>query len=1085
MGGAVSAGHDHDDLIDKLKSANYVKTPSVENVYRAVDRAFYFLPECQDTAYKDLAWKKGNIHLSAPCIYAEVLESLLLEPGLSFLNLGSGTGYLSTMVGLVLGPYGVNHGVELYEDVVEYANSRLNEFKKTAPALDCYEFCEPHFVKGNSLLLGTEIRQYDRVYCGAACPENHENYMKNLLKVGGVLVMPLNDKLMQITRKSEFGWESKSVLSVSFSTLQLPQPNDSSPDKIITLPEINPLSLQEICRSVIRSLLRKEAKEEHADIAIRRRKYYRNKRRRMLPNLIIPILESSDDEGDFGRNNIFVPAGLRNIGCVVGIASTIGGRGYRVATHAIAPRLREGDDGFAVEDAADIEHEPANGTGEAGASSSRSARASTHRVNQDNDDAIEEEDDDDDDDELPDFGGLHNIFNFLRQPALKPWWQGPNVCVQRDVKEEEAPDSKTESAGNGFLVFGVGISQFSSCKHSPSRYVCTTVTTKDGKTNKSTVTYQCCHGSRRVQGKDGCQIVDTKSVIETAKEIGCNQFEQAVENEGLVDSMSGNKTVFMPVNDAFLHFKMDEPSGNSIQTNEVMFEEDKAPSKKDVLLNHIVPGVYEMSDLENEMLLTSENNKTLRINGYPGGVVTINCALVNATDKLTSDGVIHTVDKVLVPVTHSLADLLEEKRFSKFKKLLEENGLFEPLKGEKTATVFALTNDQVDLLEPKHAMCMQTILRHHILPHTVCSAAVRSSRISSTDLAENWVHMERTEDGTVVLDKNVKVTESDKMATNGVLHVVDGFMVPSSARSATDLLQQTNHTRFLALLEKANLKKEVDKSPEITLFVPVDSRLDDLEKLEGDDLKNTLLFHIADGKFDSDYLDNGVMLKTKDHDEKIRVTAKANVLSALMGQDSSLSVQCVPLTRVDGRICNGYAHEVSKPLTPASSTVLEVIEKDSRFTFLKDALKGTKLEEQLKSGDAGTITLLAPSNESFKNLNADTLERIATDKEAADSFLRAHVLNDALCCSNVGPSSWPFVSTVRALSGAAIPTNRRSSDVTFGGVHVDTCDLIARDGIIHIIDGVLVSNKRRGSNPFSDEEIVIRKPNSDIILAGL
>ncbi|KAF6197694.1 hypothetical protein GE061_008660 [Apolygus lucorum] len=698
----------------------------------------------------------------------------------------------------------------------------------------------------------------------------------------------------------------------------------------------------------------------------------------------------------------------------------------------------------------------------------------------------EDDDDDDDDDELPDFGGLHNIFNFLRQPALKPWWQGPNVCVQRDVKEEEAPESKTESAGNGFLVFGVGISQFSSCKHSPSRYVCTTVTTKDGKTNKSTVTYQCCHGSRRVQGKDGCQIVDTKSVVETAKEIGCNEFERAVENEGLVDALSGNKTVFMPVDVAFTRFKMEEPSGNSIQTNEVMFDEDKASSKRDVLLNHVVPGIYEMSDLENEMLLTSDNNnKTLRINGYPGGIVTVNCALINATDKLTSDGVIHTIDKVLVPVTHSLADLLEEKRFSKFKKLLEENNLLEPLKGEKTATVFALTNDQVDLLEPKHAMCMQTILRHHILPHTVCSAAVRSSRISSTDLADNWVHMERSEDGTVVLDKTVKVTESDKMATNGVLHVVDGFIIPSSARSATDLLVQTNHTRFLALLEKANLKKEVDKSPEITLFVPVEAKMAELEQLEGEELKNTLMFHIADGKFDSDYLDNGVMLKTKDHDEKIRVTAKANVLSALMGQDSSLSVQCVPLTRVDGRICNGYAHEVSKPLMPANSTVLELIENDSRFTFLKDALKGTKMEEQLKSGDGSPITLLAPSNEAFQNLDADTLGKIATDKDAADSFIRAHVLNDAVCCSNVGPSSWPFVSSVRALSGSAIPTNRRSSDVTFGGVRVQTCDLIARDGIVHIINGALVSNKRRISNPFSDEEIVIHKPASDIILAGL
>lgn len=34
-----------------------------------------------------------------------------------------------------------------------------------------------------------------RVYCGAACPIEHENYMKNLLKIGGILVMPLNDQV--------------------------------------------------------------------------------------------------------------------------------------------------------------------------------------------------------------------------------------------------------------------------------------------------------------------------------------------------------------------------------------------------------------------------------------------------------------------------------------------------------------------------------------------------------------------------------------------------------------------------------------------------------------------------------------------------------------------------------------------------------------------------------------------------------------------------------------------------------------------------------------------------------------------------
>lgn len=149
MGGVVSTGHDNDDLINNLLHADYIKTAQVERVFRAVDRADYFLEEARVDAYKDSAWKNGNLHLSAPCIYSEVMEGLQLSPGLSFLNLGSGTGYLSTMVGLIIGPYGTNHGIEFHEDVVQYAKKKLDEFQKCSAALDEYEFCPPKFVQGN------------------------------------------------------------------------------------------------------------------------------------------------------------------------------------------------------------------------------------------------------------------------------------------------------------------------------------------------------------------------------------------------------------------------------------------------------------------------------------------------------------------------------------------------------------------------------------------------------------------------------------------------------------------------------------------------------------------------------------------------------------------------------------------------------------------------------------------------------------------------------------------------------------------------------------------------------------------------
>ncbi|KAJ8401450.1 hypothetical protein AAFF_G00383690 [Aldrovandia affinis] len=308
MGGAVSAGEDNDDLIDNLKEAQYIRTEKVEQAFRAIDRGDYYLEGYRDNAYKDLAWKHGNIHLSAPCIYSEVMEALKLQQGLSFLNLGSGTGYLSTMVGLIIGPFGVNHGVELHTDVVEYAKEKLDDFIKNSDSFDKFEFCEPTFVVGNCLEISSDSHQYDRIYCGAGVQKEHETYMKILLKVGGILVMPIEDQLTQITRTGQSTWESKNILAVSFAPLVQQNRGDGSKTDAVKLPPIAVRSLQDLSRIYIRRTLRNLTNEETQARGTapqkvpQKRKRRRCRRRRIntyvfVGNQLIPQpAESEEDE---------------------------------------------------------------------------------------------------------------------------------------------------------------------------------------------------------------------------------------------------------------------------------------------------------------------------------------------------------------------------------------------------------------------------------------------------------------------------------------------------------------------------------------------------------------------------------------------------------------------------------------------------------------------------------------------------------------------------------------------------------------------------------------------------------------------
>lgn len=124
-----------------------------------------------------------------------MVNALDIKPGMSFLNIGSGTGYLSTIAGCLLQGTGVNHGIDLDPDLLAHARDRHEHFlrenkdNKVTPA---------EFFLGNIFDVDEErSMHYDRIYVGAACPAPLKEKILQLLvpgrngEGGGVLIGPM------------------------------------------------------------------------------------------------------------------------------------------------------------------------------------------------------------------------------------------------------------------------------------------------------------------------------------------------------------------------------------------------------------------------------------------------------------------------------------------------------------------------------------------------------------------------------------------------------------------------------------------------------------------------------------------------------------------------------------------------------------------------------------------------------------------------------------------------------------------------------------------------------------------------------
>ncbi|MEL6436223.1 MAG: fasciclin domain-containing protein [Pseudomonadota bacterium] len=135
--------------------------------------------------------------------------------------------------------------------------------------------------------------------------------------------------------------------------------------------------------------------------------------------------------------------------------------------------------------------------------------------------------------------------------------------------------------------------------------------------------------------------MDKKDIVDTAA--GNSDFETlvaAVQAAGLVDTLKGDGpfTVFAPTDDAFAAL------GTTVDDLLKPENKDKLTA---VLTYHVVPGKVMSTDLSDDMTAATVQGQDITIDLDSG--VMINDATVVTADIETSNGVIHVIDKVIVP----------------------------------------------------------------------------------------------------------------------------------------------------------------------------------------------------------------------------------------------------------------------------------------------------------------------------------------------------------------------------------------------------------------------------------------------------
>lgn len=431
------------------------------------------------------------------------------------------------------------------------------------------------------------------------------------------------------------------------------------------------------------------------------------------------------------------------------------------------------------------------------------------------------------------------------------------------------------------------------------------------------------------------------------------------------------------------------------------------------------------------------------------------------------------VEEPVVAEIPSIAEIAAGNAdFSILVTALDAAGLVETLSGAGSFTVFAPTNDAfnalpegtIDALLADPQGALTDVLLYHVVGAAVMAETVVTLDSATTLQGEAVTIAVR--DGNVFLNETVQVVTTDIEASNGVIHVINGVLLPPSMSAAADMSElpsiaeiaagDENFSILVTALDAAGLVDVLSGEGSFTVFAPTNEAFNALpegtiDALLADPqgaLTDVLLYHVVG---------DAVMAETV-------VTLES--ATTLQGEEVTIAVrdgnvflnETVQVVMTDIEASNGIIHVIDGVLLPPSMSaaadlpsIAEIAAEDENFTILVTALEAAGLVETL-SGE-GSFTVFAPTNDAFNALPEGTIDALLADPQGAlTNVLLYHVIDGAVMAETV-----VTLNAATTLLGQDVTISIRDGNVFLNEtIQVIITDIEAANGVIHVIDGVLI-----------------------------